>query len=164
MPPSLPTSKTAAPKSPPDVEIRFAQTDDDVIAIHRFLLVVAQPAMHCPVNAEKSLHEVIRVTKFEAAIMAIVDGFLVGTMGIIKPTWWYGDGEFLTDRWHFVLPDHHHGPVNDALIAEAHAIADSAALKFFHQGKARELKNGVRLLMPRIYVPESVNVQPMEAN
>jgi hypothetical protein len=149
---------------PVPVEIRFATTDDDVIAIHRFLLVVAQPAMHCPVNPEKSLHEIIRVAKFEAAVMAIVDGFLVGTMGIIKPTWWYGDGEFLTDRWHFVLPNLHHGPVNAALAAEAHAIADAAGLKFFHQGKARELKNGVRLMMPRIYVPESANVPPMEGH
>lgn len=118
--------------------------------------------MHCPVNAEKSLHEVIRVAKEEAAIMAIVDGFLVGTMGIIKPTWWYGDGEFLTDRWHFVLPEHHHGAVNDLLIAEAHAIADAADLKFFHQGKARVLKNGVRMMFPRIYVPESSTTEPME--
>lgn len=150
------------PASP--CEIRYASTDDDVIAIHRFLLVVAQPAMHCPVNAEKSLHEVIRVAAQEAAIMAVVDGFLVGTMGIIKPTWWYGDGEFLTDRWHFVLPDHHHGPVNDALVAEAIAIADGAGLKFFHQGKARPMKNGVHLMMPRVYTPESTNVPPMEGN
>src|SRR6184192_3504775 len=106
LPHSSPTSKTAEPSSRPDaIEIRYAMTDDDVIAIHRFLLVVAQPAMHCPVDPHKSLLEVLRVAKEEAALMAVKDGMLVGTMGIIKPTWWYGQGEFLVDRWHFVLPD-----------------------------------------------------------
>lgn len=128
-----------------------------MIAIHRFLLMVAMPAMLCPVNPVKSLQEVIRVAKYEAAIMAIVGGNLVGTMGIIRPTWWYGDEDFLTDRWHFVLPNLWHSPVNDLLLEEAFAIADAAGLKFIHQGKIRE-RNGKRMMMPRVYVPESATV------
>ncbi len=137
-------------------------TDDDVIAIHRFLLIVAMPAMHCQVDIEKSLHEIIRVTKFEAALMAVLDGQLVGTMGIIKPTWWYGHGEFMTDRWHFVLPQFHNGPVNRKLMAEALAIAELAGFEFVHQGKARKMKNGAFLMMPRIYTPDQATMQGHE--
>ncbi len=124
-----------------------------MIAIHRFLLIVAQPAMRCPVNPEKSLHEIIRVTKYEAAIMAIHNGLLVGTMGIIKPDWWYGDGEFLTDRWHFVLPEFMHHPIAGMMMDEALSIAKSADLEFIHQGKIREAKKGAARMMPRVHTP-----------
>ena len=122
--------------------------------MHRFLLIVAQPAMRCPVDVVRSLEEVIRVTKEEAALMAILDGKLVGTMGLIKPSWWYGNGTdgFLTDRWHFCLPQYFNGPVNDALINEAKAIASAAGIEFIHQGKARE-RNGIVRMMPRVYPP-----------
>lgn len=139
--------------------IRFAETDDDVIAIHRFLLVVAQPAMMCPVNVEKSLHEIIRVTKYEAAIMAIKGDMLVGTMGLMRPTWWYGDADFLTDRWHFVLPDLWHSDANKKLLGEAKAIAREAGLNFIHQGKIRKVKDGTFLMFPRLHEPESATVE-----
>jgi hypothetical protein len=122
--------------------------------MHRFLLIVAKPAMRCAPNPEKSLLEIIRVTKYEAAIMAIRDGMLVGTMGIIKPTWWYGDGEFLTDRWHFVLPHLWHSDVNKALMAEATSIAEMAGLEFIHQGKLR-VRKGIGLMMPEIINDQS---------
>lgn len=108
--------------------------------------------MRCPVNPIKSFEEVVRVIANEAALMAIVDGFLVGTLGIIKPTWWYGDGEFLTDRWHFVLPDHRHGAVDKALMAEAQLLADAAGLEFIDQGKIRE-RRGKLLMFPRAHTP-----------
>jgi hypothetical protein len=133
--------------------IRYAETDDDVIAMHRFLLIVAQPAMRCPANPEKSLMEIIRVTKYEAALMAIHNGLLVGTMGIIKPDWWYGDGEFLTDRWHFVLPEFMHHQVATDLFSEALKIADGAGLEFIHQGKIRGAKKGALRMAPRVYTP-----------
>jgi nucleotide-binding universal stress UspA family protein len=153
LPPSSPISPEAAATKQP--EIRFAVTDDDVIAIHRFLLVVAAPAMLAPVSAVKSLHEVFRVAAQEAAIMAIVDGFLVGTLGLMKVDWWYSDeGSFLTDRWHFVLPQHKHGPIDKALLNEARAIADDAGLPFVNQGKIRRLKDGSHLMTPRVYFPE----------
>ena len=87
--------------------------------------------------------------------MAIVDGFLVGTLGVIRPTWWYGHGQFLTDRWHFVLPEHKHGPVDEALMREARMLADDAGLEFIDQGKVRE-RRGKLLMMPRVYTPEKV--------
>ena len=105
------------------------------------------------VNVVKSLNEIIRVTKFEAAIMVMHGDTMVGTMGIIKPTWWYNDVEFLTDRWHFVLPAFMHTPTAEMLMDEAKKIAKEAGLEFFHNGKARE-RGGVVRIRPSVYTPE----------
>lgn len=87
--------------------------------------------------------------------MAIVDGFLVGTLGIMKVNWWYNPkASFLTDRWHFVLPQHQHGPVNEALQAEALALAADAGLPYVDNGKLRRRKDGSYLKFPRITFPE----------
>lgn len=145
------------------VIIRYAATDEDVVAIHQFLLVVAQPAMRCPVDVEQSLMEIIRVVKDEVAIMAIKDGHLIGTMGLIRASWWYNPAcAFLADRWHFVLPEHMHGLANKLLIEEARKIAGMADLEFIHQGKIR-VKNGQALMMPHAYLPESDNVESARA-
>jgi len=131
--------------------IRYAETDDDVIAMHQFLLVVAQPAMRCQVNPIKSLQEIIRITKESVALMAIRNGHLVGTLGVMRATWWYGDADFLTDRWNFVLPQERNGEAGAMLMAEAEMIAEAAGLEFIDQGKMRRKKGGNNfLMMPRI--------------
>lgn len=107
--------------------------------------------MRCQVDAIKSLTEIIRVAKHEVAIMVMHGDVLVGTMGLIKPEWWYGDGEFLTDRWHFVLPAFINTPTASALMDEAKAIAGLAGIEFIHQGKIRPARNGVARMMPRAY-------------
>lgn len=107
--------------------------------------------MRCEVNAVKSLVEIIRVTKHEAALMLISGGRLVGTLGLISPDWWYGDAHFMTDRWHFVLPAFTNTPAAGALLDEAKAIAGLAGLEFIHQGKIRPAKNGALLMTPRAY-------------
>lgn len=147
-------TKPPEPVSAPetiDFEVRYAESEPDMVAIHRFLLWVAKPAMHCDVNVVKSLEEVIRVVRDEVAIMVLVGGDLVGTMGIINPTWWYGDDGFLTDRWHFVLPKYDGTQVSQALMDEAVKIADGANVKFFHQGRARRGKGGVYHMWPRYF-------------
>lgn len=160
----MPTASAAAKTAPlklvetrehPEITIRYAETDDDVIAIHRFLLVVADPVLRCEVDAVKSLLEVIRVAKEDVAIMAMHNDILVGTMGLMKATWWYGNGDFLTDRWHFVLPAFANTPTSRALMDEAIKIAGIAGLEFIHNGKVRPPKNGVLRLTPRAYPVES---------
>lgn len=155
----------AAPSAPlklipaHEPEIRYASTDEEICAIHRFLMIVAEQAgaLRCPINVVKSLDEIIRVAKFEAAIMVMHGDSMVGTMGIIKPSWWYGDADFLTDRWHFVLPAFMHTPTAALLMTEAKSIASIAGLEFIHNGKLRAGKDGVLRLFPRIYAPESVS-------
>lgn len=154
MPTSSAAARTASPE-PAAIAVRYAAGDDDVIAIHQFLLRYAQPALRCPVNHAKSAQEVWRVCHENAGLMAFCGGEMVGTLGLMQAVWWYGDGAFLTDRWHFVKPEHHHGPANAALIAEARGIAAAAGLEFIHQGKIRGEKQGITRMRPALYRPES---------
>lgn len=131
---------------PRQAEIRYAESEVDAVAIHRFLLTVAGPVLRCEVDIVKSLMEVLRVVQQEAALMLFLGDELVGTMGIMKVTWWYGAGEFMTDRWHFALPDQDGG----ALLDEAVEIAHAAGLEFIHQGKIRE-RNGIYHMRPGLY-------------
>jgi hypothetical protein len=151
-PPSSPTLRLVDQIEQPDAEaitIRYAETDDDVIAIHQFLLIVARPQMRAPVDPIASLEEIIRVTRDEVAIMAIKDGHLVGTLGLIHVPWWYApDHDFMVDRWHFVLPQFQNGDVNRMLESEAQSIADEAGIEFINQGKIRE-KRGKLMIFPR---------------
>lgn len=150
----------------PDAEaitLHYAETDDDVIAIHQFLLVVAAPAMRCPVDALASLQEIIRVASEDVAIMAIQDGHLVGTLGLVRMAWWYNPGhDFMADRWNFVLPQLRNGDVGRLLEQEAQMIADEAGLEFINQGKIRG-KRGRLMLMPRSSRPESSNLDQQRA-
>lgn len=145
--------RTEQPERPP-LLIRYASTDDDVIAIHRFLLAVAGPRLLAPVNVVKSLEEVIRVTRDEVAIMAMRGDILVGTLGLIKPVWWYSDDAFLTDRWNFCIEAEKH-VCGAALDAEAKSIATVSGLKFINNGKIRPQKEPDSYLMfPRVFSPE----------
>lgn len=159
MPPSFQTApqadQTALSDEAPQLFIRYASTDDDVIAIHRFLMVVARPALLCPINVVKSLQEVIRVTKEEVALMAMRGDMLVGTMGLVRPTWWYGDDSFLTDRWNFIVDAEKNGDAGRLLDHEAKEIAKAAGLPFINQGKIRRQKDGGFLMMPRATISEA---------
>jgi hypothetical protein len=148
--------------NPDQPEIRYAESEQDMTAIHQFLLVVAAPAMQCQVNPLKSLEEIIRVVRNEVALMLVRNGRLIGTMGIVNPVWWYGDATFLTDRWHFVLPEVMNTPAADMLEEEAIKIADAAGIKFIHQGKIRKGKRGVLRLMPRVYGGDSATMPQKE--
>lgn len=98
----------------------------------------------------KSLEEVARIVRYEAAIMLLSGEELIGTIGLMRPAWWYGDASFLTDRWHFVRPEWDGTEASEALLAEAEAIAVGAGLEFFHQGRARKRRPGVYFMWPRI--------------
>jgi hypothetical protein len=157
-PPSLPTSSAAEQTEQPDddtITIRYAETDEDVCAIHQFLLVVARPEMRAPVDPMASLLEIIRVAKEQVAIMAIKGGRLVGTLGLMQVSWWYAPSHhYMVDRWHFVLPQFQNGDVNRLLIAEADSIAEAAGLKFYDQGKIRE-RRGRLFVTPRVTIDDS---------
>lgn len=103
-----------------DVVIRYAESDDDIINIHRFLLAVAAPTLPGPVDPVLSIHEVWRVVTHEVALMAIRDDKLVGTLGIIQASHWWGKVGFWANRWFFTLPGSRAGK---PLLAEAKKIA-----------------------------------------
>lgn len=162
MPPSSPIASAAVSSAPlsvvetrdPEIEIRYATTDDDVIAIHKFLLVVASSSAVDGVNVVKSLQEIIRVSNEGVALMAISGGVLVATIGVMKAEWWYNDSSFMTDRWHFCLPSFWHGDADKKLMNEAKAIARLAGLRFLDNGKLRDGHNGILRLTRRLYSPE----------
>lgn len=150
----------------PDAEkivIRYGEDDQDCIAIHQFLLVVAAPSMRCPVDAVASLNEVIRVVTQEVAVMAIRDGRLIGTLGLVRSPWWYNPAhDFMADRWNFVLPQFRNGDTGRMIEAEAESIAAAAGLEFINFGKIRG-KRGKLMLMPRSSRSESDSLDQRRA-
>jgi GNAT superfamily N-acetyltransferase len=129
--------------------VRAAESDADVVAIHRFLCTVARPVLHCPINGEKSIAEVWRVVKqgdYGFALIALEDGELVGTLGAIFVPWWYGDDHFFTDRWFFTLPGHRWaGP---RLLAEGDAIARQVGVPLIVNLKQRRTTAAVTFVKP----------------
>ncbi len=101
--------------------ISYASTDHDAVAIHHFLCVVAGPLLPGPIDAEQSIHEVWRVVNDEIAITAWTEsGELVGSLGLIRMTHWWGKVQFLANRWAFAVPGSRAwGP----MLREARAIA-----------------------------------------
>jgi GNAT superfamily N-acetyltransferase len=150
-----PTSRPAASTAParPDFVVRAAASDDDVAAIHAFLLAVSGPALLAPVDPVDSRAEVYRVVHEEAAFVATVDGAIVGTLGIVMVPWWYNRAaQFLTDRWCFVAPAYRHAGVFPGLLAEADALAAVTGVPFIFNGKARRrdaVHQNVTLTSPR---------------
>ena len=118
--------------------------------IHAFLCRVAAPVLLAQISAEKSIAEVHRVVKEEAAFVAEAPGaLLIGTLGIIYADWWYALDGFLTDRWCFVLPEFRHRGVFEAMLAEADALAAAAGVPFIFNGKARRARKGAIFTSPR---------------
>jgi hypothetical protein len=119
------------------VTIRYAETDADIIAIHRFLCVVMGPTLPGPIGAKESATEVWRVVKHDLALMAMKDDRLVGTIGIVRPTWWWNTSlPFLANRWLACLPGSH---AILPLLREATAIAIASKLELhiFDENKGR---------------------------
>ncbi len=141
--------------------IRRAETNDDVIAIYLFVSVLAQPVLLCPIDMQKSVTEITRIVhdpNYGFALMAEIDGELVGSLGIICPEWWYGKASFFTDRWLFLFPALQNAGIGAALIAEAHAVAYAAGLPLVINDKIRQLNrataDGLYLQTHRLIRPE----------
>jgi hypothetical protein len=119
-----------------DLVLRYASSDEDVIAIHGFLCVVALPNLVAPIDPKKSALEVWRVVNNECALMAMQGNVLVGTLGIIQPDFWWGNGHFFAGRWFFALPGTNAGGL---LLREGIKIAKDAGLELhiFDEKKER---------------------------
>jgi GNAT superfamily N-acetyltransferase len=103
--------------------IRIAQTDDDIVAIHRFMVAHAAAEMaEAEVDAliyMRTIHDTVREG---AGLIAIVNGEIAGYLGLWKSRYDYSKAFFLHDRGFYVLPAHR-GAVGAALLQEARAIA-----------------------------------------
>jgi GNAT superfamily N-acetyltransferase len=108
--------------------------------------------LHCPINGEKSLAEVRRVVEerdYGFAYLALQDGALIGTLGAIFVSWWYGDDSFFIDRWFFSLPGHRWaGP---RLLAEADAIARAVGCPLIVNLKQRRTTAAVTFVKSALF-------------
>jgi hypothetical protein len=119
-----------------DLTIRYASSDEDVVAIHQFLCLLALPTLPCEVDAKESATEVWRIVTQECALMAMQGDILVGTLGIIQLKFWFGKGHFFVNRWFHALPNLGAGAL---LLREAIRIAKAAdlELQIFDEAKQR---------------------------
>lgn len=114
-------------RSASPITVRYAATDDEIIAIHRFLCVIAGPTLPGPIDAKDSVEEIWRVAHQDVALMAMRDDVLVGTMGLVCPaSWWNHKVKFLANRWAFVIPG---SGAWRPLMREAKAIAVGSAME-----------------------------------
>lgn len=119
----------------PELVIRYAQTDADVVAIHGFLCVVAGPTLPGPIDPKDSAIEVWRVVNHDVALMAMRGELLVGTLGIVRPPfWWNSKLHFLANRWFFALPGSGAGKL---LLREGAAIAAASELELHIHDEAK---------------------------
>ncbi len=132
--------------------IRCAE-EDDIIPIHRFLCLVAGPVLLAPIDAEDSIRGVADVVQGNLiAFVAEINGEIVGSLGLVAPTFWYNQRvTFFADRWFFTYPQLANQGVGAALQAEAHALASRAGVDLVIHGKMhrrhRAVGGGV------VYVP-----------
>lgn len=131
-------------------EVSFA-TEDEAIEIHRFLCVIATPVLHAPIDPADSMAGVLDCINNGAAIVARLNGHIIGSLGIIKPSWWYNHGHgFMTDRWFFTYPDFRHLGIAAAMLAEADAIGKSAGLPVIINGHQKRRGNGICFTHPLV--------------
>jgi GNAT superfamily N-acetyltransferase len=131
--------------------IRPAESEQDALLIFRFLCAVARPVLHCAISKEKSCAEIRRVVAerdYGFAHMAFDGGRLVGTLGAIFVSWWYGDDHFFTDRWFFALPGHRWAGAR--LLAEADAIARAVGVPLIVNLKQRRTTAAVTFVQPML--------------
>ena len=119
----------------PNVSIRYAETDDDIINLHKFLCVVAGANLPGKIDAKDSIEGVWECATNHVALMAMRDGWLIGTVGLVcVPSWWNHKVKYLANRWAFALPD---AGVWRPMLKEAKAIGVSSNMEVHIISEAR---------------------------
>lgn len=115
-----------------DITIREPASPDDLVALHKLLLVMGQEVSRAPVNPAKVMQVLVHAVSHPDAytvLMAMDEGDLVGALCLAKSDFWYSDDAFLSDLFFFVLPQHRGGEAMPALIAAAEQIGAAADLQ-----------------------------------
>jgi GNAT superfamily N-acetyltransferase len=134
--------------------IVYAESDADIVMVHRFLCVVAAPVLMAPINPVKSISEIWRLVNepgYGFVLMAIEDEILVGTLGVLSTDWWYGDIRFLTDRFFFVVDHLKNKGIGKALEDEAAAVAKDLNANLIINGKMRRKGASSFVTLPRTH-------------
>lgn len=98
-----------------------------------------------PIDARKAVTEVGRIVMDpyrtdgpdpdSFAIVAEINGELVGTIGVTKMGFWWGDYEAMTNRWFHTWPALANKGVGPALLAEAAAMCEQIGFDLVISGK-----------------------------
>jgi GNAT superfamily N-acetyltransferase len=107
----------------------MAESDHDVLAIHGLLMQFGAESAEASIDPVKTMKVAYETVMQHAAIVAEVDGEIVGSLGIVRHQHWYSNDHFLIDQWLYVKPEHRGGEVLPAMLEEAKAIADLAGLR-----------------------------------
>jgi len=152
--------------------IRFGETEEDVIALHRFLCVVAQPVLLAEIDPIESIVEIEDIVYGRSetpgvAFMAEIDGELVGALGLIQPRWWYSKRYYFTDRFLFTFPALRNRGIGARLLAEAGALSAQNDCDLVITGKLkrrnRSSGRGIIFTSPMVIEPEAVPTMDWEA-
>jgi GNAT superfamily N-acetyltransferase len=128
--PSYQTSSDAAPNAP-DVIVREAETEADVVALHRLLLVQGQEQAVAPVDHIKVMERLADALEDKerfCMLMAIVGDRLVGYLLLMQVTYWFSQTSFLGDFGFYVLPAYRKQGIGRRLLSDAQVIADAAGM------------------------------------
>jgi GNAT superfamily N-acetyltransferase len=143
-------SKRPADEAAPPLHVRIAQSEADIVAIHRFMIENAGPEMAeaevDPVIYMQAIHDTVMLG---AGLIAIMAPRIVGYLGLWKSRYDYSKAAFMHDRGFYVLPAHRDGAVAAALLREARGIADDADLSLkiidTNPAKARRARSRMAL-------------------
>jgi hypothetical protein len=143
--------------------IRFAAGDEDVKRLFHFLVIISLPSQLAKVDPVDAITEVKRIvdgasTGDSFAVLAEINGEIVGSLGIMKTAWWYNTKAFfLADRWVFCYPVLWNKGVGARLLAEAGVISKSAEMPIIIHGHAKKRNNGIYFVKPLTILPDEVD-------
>ncbi|MFA5951552.1 MAG: GNAT family N-acetyltransferase [Hyphomicrobium sp.] len=108
-------------------------SDEDVIAIHKLLMLMGEEVAVAPVDPIIVMEDVYNLVRGDrgAFLMASRDGRLVGVMGLENSRYRYSREYCMREVYLFVHPEHRGDDVLGALLAEARAIADMVAKELY---------------------------------
>jgi len=137
--------------------VKYAQGDQDVVEIHKFLLEVASPVLLGGVDFTKSLNEVKDIVDNHIALTAYDDTHIIGSLGLLKTIWWYGPTDFVTDRWFFVREEYHNRGVAAAMLGNVEAVATKFGVDCVINGhmrrRGRHAGRGILFTSPKLISP-----------
>jgi GNAT superfamily N-acetyltransferase len=92
------------------------------------MLQHAAELAEAPVDPAIYTAHIARTVREGAGLMALVDGALIGFLGLMQTPYCYSAEHFLHDTSLYVVPEHRGGDAFRALLAEARGIADAAGM------------------------------------
>lgn len=102
---------------------------EDISAMMRLMPIMAEEIAVTPVDPEKVKQKMLAVIEGGFVINAFLEGELVGSLGIVKDSFWYSSEPIMLELWTFVAPRHRHSRVVFYLLKSAKQAAHLLGMK-----------------------------------